>query len=80
MEQKIITIADDIVRSVGYSKIATNFNVEQFVLEKFPDISRPEMPEDMQKWLECNELSSKKMKNYLSNGEGTNGVKNGKQS
>lgn len=33
VEQKIITISDGIIRSVGYSKIATNFNVEKFVLE-----------------------------------------------
>lgn len=38
VDQKIITLADGIVRSVGYSKIAANFNVEEFVKITFPDI------------------------------------------
>lgn len=65
VEQKIITLADNIIRSVGYSKIATNFNVEKHVKEAYPELTRPEIPDDMQKWMEFNKMSSDKMKKHM---------------
>jgi len=77
IEQRTITLSDGVIRSVGYSKIAANFNVDEFVATNYPALKKPDVPEDMKKWLEFNKLSSDKMKLFMQVENG-NGVKNGK--
>jgi hypothetical protein len=78
IEQRTITLSDGVIRSVGYSKIAANFNVDEFVAKHYPEQKKPDIPDDMRKWLEFNQLSSQKMKQYMKIENG-NGVKNGKE-
>jgi len=62
-DQRIITLADGIVRSVTYTKLAmVKLDLESLIKELFPNVKKPEMPEDLKKWIEFNELSSEKMK------------------
>lgn len=63
LDQRIITLADNIVRTVGFVKLAiTNINLEELAVQLFPDIQKPEMKDELKKWIEFNELSSQNMK------------------
>jgi acyl-CoA thioesterase FadM len=62
-EQKIVTLRDGIVRSIAYTKLAmVKCDVDAIIKELFPNVKKPEIPEDLKKWIEFNELSSEKMK------------------
>jgi len=63
LDQRVVTLSDNIVRSVGYTKIAcVKCDAEQIIAKLFPDTKKPEMPEDLKKWNEACEISSEKMK------------------
>lgn len=63
IEQQFITLNDNFVRAVALSKqCITNCNVVDIMQEKFPEIIRPEMPEDLKLWLDSIELSSQKLR------------------
>jgi acyl-CoA thioesterase FadM len=63
LDQRIVTLHDGIVRSVGYTKIAcVKFNGEELINKLFPGVQKPEIPEDLKKWNEACEISSEMMK------------------
>jgi len=62
-EHRIITLKDGIVRSIAYTKLAVvKRDLDEVIKELFPDVKKPDQPEDLKKWIEFNELSSEKMK------------------
>lgn len=64
-DHQIITLADGVIRSVGYSKSCLRFDVEEFVNSRHPGIDKPPIPDDMVKWIEYNKASSERMKHQL---------------
>jgi len=63
LDQRLVTLKDGIVRSVGYTKIAcVKFDGEETIKKLFPDLTKPAMPEDLKKWAESCEISSEMMK------------------
>jgi len=63
LDQRIITLADGIVRTLGMVRLAVpNINVEESIAELFPDAKKPELTEEFKKWIEINEISSQNMK------------------
>ncbi|ODM96345.1 Protein THEM6 [Orchesella cincta] len=63
LDQRLVTLKDGIVRSVGYTKIAcVKFDGAEIIKKLFPDVTKPEMPEDLKKWAESCEISSEMMK------------------
>jgi len=63
-DQRIITLADGITRSISYTKLAfVKCDVEEIIKLIFPEVKKPtEPPADLKKWMEFNDLSSEKMK------------------
>jgi len=63
LDQRLVTLKDGIVRSVGYTKIAcVKFDGEETIKKLFPDAKKPEMPADLKKWVESTDISSEMMK------------------
>jgi len=63
LDQRLVTLKDGIVRSVGYTKIAcVKFDGEEEIKKLCPDAKKPTIPEDLQKWIESCEISSEMMK------------------
>jgi hypothetical protein len=63
LEQRVITLSDNIVRTVGMVKLAIpNVDLEKLAVALFPEIKKPEMPEQLVKWIESNAISSQSMK------------------
>jgi len=63
LDQRLVTLKDGIVRSVGYTKIAcVKFDAEDMAKKLTPDVKKPEMPEDLRKWIESCDISSEMMK------------------
>jgi hypothetical protein len=63
LDQRVITLSDRIVRTVGFTKLAmVKVNFEELVQKLFPGTKKPEMTEDLKKWIESNDLSSERMK------------------
>jgi hypothetical protein len=63
LDQRLITLKDDIVRAAGYAKIAcVKFDGEETIKKLFPNATKPEIPADLKKWNEACELSSELMK------------------
>jgi len=63
LDQRLVTLKDGIVRSVGYTKLAcVKFDGEEIIKKLHPDITKPDMPEDLKKWAESCEISSEMMK------------------
>jgi len=64
LDQRLITLKDDITRAAGYAKIAcVKFDGEETIKKLFPGVSKPsEMPVDLKKWNEACDLSSELMK------------------
>ncbi|ODM96334.1 Protein THEM6 [Orchesella cincta] len=69
-DHRIITLADGVIRSIGYSKsCCDSFDVEEFINGIHPGVDKPQMPDDMVKWLEFNKASSDRMKRCLTEKE-----------
>lgn len=68
-DHRIITIADGVTRSVGYSKSCLRFDVEEFVNVRYPGIDKPPMPDDMKKWIEYNKASSERLQRAINEKE-----------
>jgi len=63
LDQRIVTLSDNIVRSVGFTKLAiVKVNFEELVKEMFLGAKKPEMSEELKTWIQANDLSSEKMK------------------
>jgi acyl-CoA thioesterase FadM len=63
LDQRLVTLKDGIVRSVGYTKIAcVKFDAEELAKKLHPEVKKPEMPEDLKKWIESCDISSEMMK------------------
>lgn len=59
----MVTLKDGIVRSVGYTKVAcVKFDGEETIKRLFPDVKKPEITEDLKKWIESCDISSEMMK------------------
>lgn len=59
----MVTLKDNIVRSVGYTKIAcVKFDGEETIKRLFPNAQKPALTEDLKKWIESCEISSEMMK------------------
>jgi len=62
LDQRIVTL-DGVARSIGYTKVAiVKVDLEEIVKKLFPAVVKPSVPEDLQKWIDSNELSSNAMK------------------
>ncbi|XP_071452785.1 protein THEM6 [Hetaerina americana] len=64
LEQKFITLSDGFVRAVALSKQnLVNIDVDDMMKSLCgKDFSRPEMPEELEKWLQSVEISSSKLR------------------
>lgn len=64
LDQRIVTLKDSVVRSIGYTKVGmVKVNFEEIVTKLFPIVKKPStIPQDLQKWIEANEISSENMK------------------
>jgi len=63
LDQRIVTLSDDIVRSVAFTKLAIlKVNYEELVETKFPGTIKPQISEELSTWIRANDLSSAKMK------------------
>lgn len=51
------------MRSVGYTKLAcVKFDGDEIAKQLTPGVEKPEMPEDLKKWIESCDISSEMMK------------------
>lgn len=63
LDQRLVTLKDNIVRGAGYAKIAcVKFDGEESIKKLFPTAAKPDMPADLKKWNEACDLSSELMK------------------
>ena len=62
VDQRIISVRDGITRSVGYAKITVNFNIEHWLAREHPGLVKPEIPDDLKKWMDYLSSSSDMMK------------------
>ncbi len=63
LDQRLITLKDNITRGVGYAKIACiKFDGEESIKKLFPTAVKPQIPEDLKKWNDACDLSSELMK------------------
>ncbi|CAL8082918.1 unnamed protein product [Orchesella dallaii] len=51
IQHKIVTLSDNIVRCIGYSKVIFPFRVEDFTGKCHPESVQPEIPSDLQLWM-----------------------------
>jgi len=61
-EHKVITLKDNIVRCVAYVNLAVSTDFEKLVKKYYPKTVKPEMPKDLELWLEYNKLSSERLR------------------
>jgi len=62
-DQRIVTVKDGVPRSIGYTKVAiVKADFEAIVKKLFPTVVKPSVPQDLQKWIDSNEISSNNMK------------------
>ncbi|ODM96335.1 Protein THEM6 [Orchesella cincta] len=62
-EHKIVTFKDNMVRCIGYSKAIFPFRIEDFLEKYHPGTEKPELPSDLEIWMNfirANGLNSKK--------------------
>lgn len=56
-EQKLITLSDNITRTLGYSKVIFPFDLDNFVKCRYPEIEKPKLPNDLELWMKYNEVN-----------------------
>ncbi|CAG7731306.1 unnamed protein product [Allacma fusca] len=57
-EQRVITISDGVIRGGGYFRNGSKKPVVDDVISKvYPNIQKPEIPEDLKTWIEYNEMN-----------------------
>lgn len=61
-EQKMVTANDNITRNLGYCKVIFPFNLDDFVQKRYPKLTKPNPPKDLELWMqynECNGMNTK---------------------
>jgi len=62
-EHKVISLHDGIVRCIAYVKLTISLDLEKVVAKYYPMVERPEVPKDLELWMEYIRVNSEKLKN-----------------
>ncbi len=53
----MITTSDNITRNLGYTKVIFPFDLDDFVKFRYPQIVKPNPPNDLELWMKYNEVN-----------------------
>lgn len=58
----MVSLKDGIVRCIAHVKLAFNLDIEKTVAKHYPGIAKPQLPKDLELWLDYNRVNSEKLK------------------